>query len=349
MTARPCDDKILAMKKIKYFFAAVILAVISSCGSSPAQEEASRRLFAMDTVITVRAFGQESENAVNAAADRLIQLEKLLSVTDGNSDIGRLNRLGTSEVSAGTAHVISEALKVCESTDGALDITIYPVLREWGFTTGDMHVPDDEALSAALEKTGYENVRVEGNTVTLPDGYMLDLGSCAKGHAGDEMLAEMSALGITSALVNLGGNVQTLGTKPDGSEWAVGIANPFSPSELLGVLQIHDKAVVTSGGYQRYFTDESGNVYIHILDPKTGRPADSGLVSVTVVGDSGLMCDALSTSLFVMGRERALEYRREHGGFGLVLVTDDGRIFITGNIAESFKNSSGFPVEITDE
>ena len=270
-------------------------------------------------------------------------------MTESDSDIGTLNRLGSAAVSDDTAYVIENALGICESTGGALDITIYPVLREWGFTTGETHVPDEESVKAALLNTGYENVVTDGNTVTLPEGYMLDLGSCAKGYAGDRMLAEMSRLGISSAIVNLGGNVQTKGTKPDGSEWSVGIANPFSPNELLGVLKLHDKAVITSGGYQRYFTDEEGNVYIHILDPATGYPADSGLVSATAVGESGLLCDALSTSLFVMGRERAVSYWREHGGFDMVLVSDDGTIYITENIAGSFKNSCGFPMETINE
>ncbi len=336
------------MKKLKIFLAVLILAAVSSCGSAP-ESEAERELFAMDTIISIKAYGQRSEEAVNSAAERLNELESRFSVTDENSDIGILNTLGTANVSGDTAYVINEALNVCSSTDGALDITIYPVLREWGFTTGNMHVPSDEAVRSALSKTGYENIGISGNTVTLPEGYMLDLGSCAKGYSGDEMLAVMSELGVTSALVNLGGNVQALGSKPDGTEWSVGIANPFSPNELLGVLQIHDKSVITSGGYQRYFTDDSGNVYIHILDPHTGYPADSGLVSVTVIGDRGIMCDALSTALFVMGKDRAVGYWREKGGFDMVLVTDDGTVYITENIAGSFRNSSGFPAEIIDE
>ena len=348
LTSAAVNDKIVSMKKIKYFFAVLLLAAVSSCGAAP-QTESSRELFAMDTIISIKAYGQRSNEAVNAAADRLKELEECFSVTDENSDIGIVNTLGTANVSDDTAYVVSEALNVCESTDGALDITIYPVLREWGFTTGNMHVPTDEAVRSALEKTGYEDITVSGNTVTLPEGYMLDLGSCAKGYAGDEMLAVMSELGATSALVNLGGNVQALGSKPDGSEWSVGIANPFSPNELLGVLQIHDKSVITSGGYQRYFTDDDGDVYIHILDPHTGYPADSGLVSVTVIGDRGIMCDALSTALFVMGKERAVGYWREKGGFDMVLVTGDGTVYITEKIAGSFRNSSGFPVEIIDE
>ena len=334
------------MKKTVY---AVLAVFIMAAAGSCAPPEVSREIFAMDTLVSVKAYGNGSAEAVNAAADRMTELERLFSVTDADSDIAKLNVTGTAEVSADTAHVISEALKWCSETDGALDITIYPVLREWGFTTGETHVPTDAEITDTLTRTGYENITVSGRTVTLPEGYMLDLGSCAKGHAGSEMLKAMSECGVTSALVNLGGNVQTLGTKPDSTDWTVGVVDPFAPDILLGTIEVHDKAVVTSGGYQRFFTDDDGNVYIHILDPKTGRPAKSGLASVTVIGSDGLMCDALSTALFVMGKDRAVSFRESHRGFGMILVTDDRRIYITEDIAETFRNRSGLPAEIIYE
>ena len=334
------------MKRTGYAAALLLpLIFLCSCGV----QSASRDMFAMDTVISVQAHGNNSNAAVNAAADRIKELEKLFSVTDADSDISHINASGTAEVSGSTEYVLTEALKVCADTDGALDITIYPVLREWGFTTSEYRVPTNDEIAAALAETGYERVSVSGNTVTVPAGYMLDLGSCAKGYAGDEALAAMREAGVTSALVNLGGNVAALGTKPDGSDWSVGIANPFSPNELLGIVKVHDKSVVTSGGYQRYFTDEDGNTYIHILDPATGRPAGSGLVSVTVIGENGLLCDALSTALFVMGKDKATGYRQEHGGFGMVLVTADGRIYITDDIAGTFTNKTEMPIEVIHE
>lgn len=334
------------MKKTGYaVLTALILILACSCGTA----EASRDFFAMDTIVSVKAYGSHSEEAVNAAANRINELEHLFSVTDSSSDIALLNSSGSAKVSDDTAQVISAALELCSKTDGALDITIYPVLREWGFTTAENHVPSDAELAAALAKTGYERVTLNENTVTLPEGYMLDLGSCAKGYAGSEMIAGISEFGITSALVNLGGNVQALGAKPDGSDWTVGIADPFAPENLLGTIGVRDKAVITSGGYQRYFTDDSGNVYIHILDPKSGRPADSGLASVTVIGDDGLMCDALSTALFVMGKERAVGYWHENGGFDMILVTNDRRIFITEGISEKYADRSGLPAEIIYE
>ncbi len=347
-TAAFAKGTVTAVHRVKRICTAAAAALLF-IGSCSTDREAERTVFAMDTIVTVRAYGEHGSEAVNAAADRLTELEELLSVTAADSDIGRLNASGSAGVSADTVNVVSRALELCESTGGALDITIYPVLREWGFTTGEYRVPADAEIAAALGRTGYRAVSVDGSTVSVPAGYMLDLGSCAKGYASGEMLKKMSELGITSALVNIGGNVHALGSKPDGTDWTVGIADPFSPNELLGKLKISGCAVVTSGGYQRYFTDDDGNVYIHILDPATGRPADSGLASVTVIGGDGLLCDALSTALFVMGRERAEAYWRGNGGFEMILVTDGGRIAVTEKAADSFENVSGMPVEIIYE
>jgi thiamine biosynthesis lipoprotein len=290
----------------------------------------------MDTVISIKAYGETGEAAVNAAAERLTELERLFSVTDSASDISAVNARGSADVSDDTAYVVSEALRYCKETDGALDITVYPVLREWGFTTGNYRVPSDSEIDAALTKTGYADVTVSGSTISVPDGYMIDLGSCAKGYAGDELIKTMSQYGVTSALVNLGGNVRALGTKPDGSGFTVGIADPFSPNELTATVKIRDCSVVTSGGYQRFFTDDDGRKYIHIIDPSDGKPADSGLASVTVIGGDGLECDALSTALFVMGKEKAISYWRVHDGFDVVLISDEGDITITEGISDAF-------------
>ena len=330
-------------------FAPVMLAAVlavSSCGSS-APVISEKDLFAMDTIVSLKAYGKGGEKAVNAAADRINELERLFSVTREDSDIALIDRLGTAKVAADTENVITRALKVCESTDGALDITIFPVMLAWGFTTGSEHVPDDKELADALGKVDFRSVVVNGGTVSVPEGYMLDLGSCAKGYTADEIADVMSENGVISAIISLGGNIRALGAKPDGSDWKVGITDPFSPNELLGTVSVRDKSVVTSGGYQRYFTDNTGKKRIHIIDPATGMPAESGLASVTVIGGDGLLCDALSTALFVMGKDAALEYWRENGGFELILVTDDGVICTTGGAG--FENTSSYGTETVYE
>ena len=158
-------------------------------------------------------------------------------------------------------------------------------------------MPDQDTIDELLSAVDYRNIHLKGSSVTIEDGVQIDLGAVAKGYIGDEVADLLREQDVTSALINLGGNVQTIGTKPDGSLWRIGVRNPFADGNL-GVLQVEDMAVVTSGGYERYFTDEAGNTYWHIIDPKTGYPADSGLVSVTVAASEGKRCDALSTALF---------------------------------------------------
>ena len=164
----------------------------------------------------------------------------------------------------------------------------------------------------------YQSIQLTGDTVTVPGECQIDLGAVAKGYIGDLVADMLRERGITSVLLNLGGNVQAVGAKPDGSPWRIGVRDPLADGNL-GVLEITDQAVVTSGGYERYFTDADGSVYWHILDPQTGYPARNGLISVTVVSSEGKKSDALSTALFVMGTEGAAEYWRTHGSFEMLL------------------------------
>lgn len=196
-------------------------------------------------------------------------------------------------------------------------------------------MPSDDEITELLKNVGYERIRQEDTTVQLESGMMLDLGAVGKGYAGDLAAQVLKDNGITSALLDLGGNIQAVGTKPDGSPWRLGLRDPFSGG-TLGVLEISNMAVVTSGNYERYFIGEDGKQYGHIIDPATGHPAETGLASVTVITEEGCLCDALSTSFFVMGADRAVEYWRQHQNFDMLLITEDGEIFLTDGIAETF-------------
>lgn len=333
------------MKKVRIFVLAAALLLLTACSGNGFSRVQSG-FFSMDTYMEITVYASKGEAAIASCKDEIYRLEALLSVTDENSDIGRVNAAGSAAVSADTAEIIKCAIQTGEETNGALDITVYPVLKAWGFTTGDCAVPDAETLDALLQNVDCTQIRLEGGTVTVPAGVQLDLGALAKGYASDKAAEILRENGITSALINLGGNIMTVGSNPDGSPWRIGIRNPFSLDENIGVIEIADKAVVTSGGYERCFTAEDGETYHHIIDPSTGAPARSGLVSVTIIGGSGMMCDALSTALFVMGAERAEEYYREKGDFDMILVTEDGEIFITEGIADSFTDLAGLPVTV---
>ena len=319
------------VKRVFAFLLAPLLLLPYGC--APAQP-LERTFFAMDTVMTLRLYQGGDGSLLYRAEARVRELEAQWSVTEENSEICALNRGGRAELSPETAELLGAALDMCRRTDGALDISTYPVLRAWGFTTGEYSVPGGEAIAALLPLVDYGRVALEAGAAALPPGMEIDLGSVAKGYTGDALAALLKQGGADSALLDLGGNIQAVGSKPDGSPWRVAIRDPAGDGNI-GVVEVADQAVVTSGGYERYF-EEDGVRYWHIIDPKTGAPARSGLASVTVVGESGLLCDGLSTALFVMGREGALEHWRQHRDFEAVLVSEDGSVTITAGLEERF-------------
>ena len=324
---------------------ALLLAGILTGCSAPAEEmqqPVERSLFAMNTYMTFTAYGEDAQAALQEAEECIQQVEGLWSVTDEDSEIYQANHSGGQPVTVSeeTAEIISFALEMAQRTGGALDPTIYPVLTAWGFTTDSKQVPSQQQIAQLLEQVGYDRIQLNGTELTVPDGMELDLGAVGKGYTADLVTEILRRHGVTSALISLGGNIQAIGSRPDGSDWRLGIRAPWE-SGNLGVLTVSDAAVVTSGGYENYFDDEQGNIYWHILDPSTGYPAASGLQSVTIVGREGKMCDALSTALFVMGAQSAEQYWRENGGFEMLLVTDSGEILITEGIAENFTLNEG--------
>ena len=326
----------------------LLLTALSGCGRTNLEaQEAENSFFAMNTYMTFTAYGEQAEDALVDARVRVEEVEALWSVTDEGSEIYRANHSGGEpvNVSEETAELVSFALEMAEKTEGALEPTIYPVLRAWGFTTDTKQVPSQEEIDALLEDVGHEKITLDGTLLTVPEGMELDLGAVGKGYAGDLAAEAVRARGIECAILSLGGNIQAVGSRPDGTDWRVGLRSPWEDG-TLGVLRVSDQAVVTSGGYENYFEDKDGNVYWHILDPETGYPAKSGLLSVTIICPQGRMGDALSTALFVMGPQKAEEYWRENGDFEMILVTEEGEILITEGVADRFTLSEGRTEEI---
>lgn len=255
-----------------------------------------------------------------------------------DSDVTKINENGSGEVSEETAFIMNRAMQVSKETKGAFDITIYPVMELWGFTTKNYRVPESSEIADVLKHVSYTNVEVNGQQVTLSDGASIDLGGIAKGYTSLRVIQIMKDCGIEHAIINLGGNVQVLGTKTDGSDWRVAIQNPDSESSYLGVLSTADKAVITSGGYERYF-EQDGQVYHHIIDPQTGYPSESDLTSVTIVCSDGTTADALSTALFVMGFDGAKELYRS-GSLDFEMILYDGiKVYVSEGIADSFSTN----------
>ena len=328
------------MKRIGFYCSMCILILsISGCSWKQSKEltEHSEAFFAMDTYMTFTAYGADAEPALLAAEDKIKELEDLWSVTNQNSDVYAVNHSDGKAVTVNknTAELCSFAMTMAEKTNGALEPTIYPVLTAWGFTTGENRIPSETELAALLEKVGHEKVKLEDGQIRIEAGSMIDFGAVGKGYAGDEAAQILRERGITSALLDIGGNIQAIGTKPDGSNWRIGLKDPFSGG-VLGILQVSDEAVVTSGNYERFFTGEDGKVYGHIIDPLTGYPVENGFASVSVIAGEGKLCDALSTSLFVMGLERAQDYWRQHREFEMILVMQDGNIYLTEGVRDRF-------------
>lgn len=340
------------MKKITTL---LFLFLITLCGcansaesSSEDTKEYSRDIFAMDTYMYLKAYGEHADTALGYSSEQILSLEELFSVTSEKSDIWAINHSNGEPVSVSddTIAVLNKAIEIGGKTNGALDVTIYPLLTEWGFTTDTQQVPTDDIIADKLKLIDYAKISVKGNTVQLPDNMQIDFGALAKGYTSDCVTEILKENGVKSALVNLGGNVHAVGTKPDGTLWKVGVQNPFSPSEQVCILEIADKAVITSGNYERFFTDENGRKYWHILDSADGFPADNGLVSVTIVGENGLLCDALSTALFVLGTDKAIDYWRNSADFEMILITDDEKIIYSEGLSDFINFTVSYETEV---
>ncbi|MCD8007714.1 MAG: FAD:protein FMN transferase, partial [Clostridiales bacterium] len=301
------------MKKCKLLLCCLLSALLlTGCAAGTvevdpeAEESSTQYLDAMDTFMTLTAYGSNRDDALDAAVEEIQRLEALYTVGSEDSEVSQLNRDGTAVLSEDTAALIERALELYDSTDAAFDITVYPLMELWGFTTQDYQVPEAGDIQSALALVGADRVTYDSSTstVTLGEGQSIDLGGIAKGYTSQRIMELFEEVGVTSAMVSLGGNIQCLGTKPDGSLWRVGIQDPVgSEGAIVAVIEVEDQAVITSGSYERYFTDEAtGETYHHIIDPTTGYPADSGLISVTIVAAAGALGGGVSARRGVRGR-----------------------------------------------
>ena len=300
--------------------------------------------FGMGTLMAHQLHGASAQDCLAAARAELTRLEELLSRFIPSSDVSRINRsagVGSEQVSADTLAVLERARLAAARCGGCFDPTIGPLVDLWNIR-GENFVPPAEAdIRAALAMVDYRDLRLvasESTAALRRSGQSIDLVGIGKGYAGDVLMALYSASGIDSALSNLGGNVIAWGSKPDSSPWQVGIRHPRREGALIGALGVMDCAVVTSGDDQRYRVDSRGNRYHHILDPRTGCPARSGLLSVTVTAESALDADAYATALFVAGLERGLELLRGQPGIEAVFVDEDLRVFVTAGLEGDFQS-----------
>ncbi|MDD3339988.1 MAG: FAD:protein FMN transferase [Lachnospiraceae bacterium] len=300
------------MKKVICYLLAMLLPVlaVTGCGAKTTSEEqlVSKSGFYFDTSISLQIYSEQGEALLEKCFSLCAELEKTFSRTLETSELYKVNHRSsdTVEVSDDLAKVIRVGLDYGDLSDGVLDITIAPVTDLWDFKSQEHHLPAEADIQAALAKVDYKKVHLDGTTLTFdsPDT-MLDLGAVAKGYCADRLKEYLTSQGVKSGLINLGGNVLTLGSKPDGSDWNVGIQKPFADRGVVErTVSVTDKSVVSSGIYERYF-ELDGVLYHHVLDPATGYPVKTDLAETTIVTDASVYGDAMSTICLLKGKDGA--------------------------------------------
>lgn len=338
-------DKWIKYKGILQLFLCLLVMsfsfLLTSCKTEVNSEAAE--FFVFDTVVDITAYGENAKEAINAVREELYWYDALLSATNETSDIYKLNSNQTGQVSDETAEIIDKSLKISEISDGCLDITIYPISELWGFTGGNYRVPEKSEIEEALNFVGYNKISLQEETVVKEEpNVKIDLGAVAKGYIGDKAAEAVKNAGCDSAILSIGGNVVAVGKKPDGEDFNIGVAWTDGKG-ICATIPLSDISAVTSGTYQRNFT-ENGVFYHHIIDPKTGYPAESDVGSVTIFSNDGLAADGLSTAFFVMGSEKAVEFYESEkylqlgiDSLDFMIIKNDGTCIVTENIYKNIK------------
>ncbi len=301
------------------FILAVILCAVYFQLSKPH----SYTFYAFDTFVNLTLYGKNADAVADNAEKLIIKLENELSLYRSGSITDKINSADVGEaveVSAEYAGILRTALNVSEKSGGAFDITIRPLSMLWD-VKNRTSPPSDDEIAVAKKLVGYENLILTENTVTKQSDLKIDLGGIAKGYAADKLKELLVSSGIKKGIINMGGNVCTIGSKNKTEGWNIGICNPSDPSQVICSTKASDMSVVTSGGYQRYF-EYSGRKYHHIISPHTGYPADSSLASVSVICESSMLGDALSTAAFVLGKEEGETLIKSFAAKGIIIFSD---------------------------
>ncbi|MBR2474308.1 MAG: FAD:protein FMN transferase [Clostridia bacterium] len=321
------------MKRLAAILLLVAFAIsFCSCGDGKSEKE----IFAMDTYMRLTVYGKDADSALEKAAEKITELDGRFSVSSVTGELETLISDGKlNSPSAELIEMLTCAKILYERTGGAYDITAYALSQLWKKCESEGRAPTESEISEARALVGMDKISFDKSQVLLNGVRGIDLGSIAKGYAGREAASVLKSEGVSGGILTLGGNVVTFGEKPDGKPFKIGITDPNAPETVCGYVTVGASNVVTSGKYNRNFTVD-GRVYHHILDVKTGYPCENGIASVTVICDDGMWADALSTALFLIGKDAALEYYRTYGGFEAVIITDSGEITVTDGLTGSF-------------
>ncbi len=322
-------------------FVIVLIYTLSGCSNTDRlnrEQPFERNDFIMGTIVSQRIYGKNAEKAAVKVVERLKEIEESMTVNAPGGEINKLNEnSGKSKVilSSDSYHVLKTGVKYSVLTDGAFDVTIGPLVKLWGIYSEHPRIPAQAEIERVKELVDYRDIifnEANRGVMLKKAGQMADLGGIAKGFGGDEAIRIYRDWGIKSAYVNLGGNIVALGNKPDGSKWRVGIQDPRGlQGAYIAIIPVADKTVVTSGDYERYF-EEGGVRYHHILDPRSGYPARTKLISSTIIADKSIDADALSTSVFVMGLDKGMEFVEGIKGVEALFVDENRKIYVTDGL-----------------
>jgi thiamine biosynthesis lipoprotein len=336
----------------------IVLAAIGLAGC--AQKEATEvvetpskpsyiedHAFQLDTIITIKLYGEEDSSLIDDSFSRIEELEKMLSVHLEGSDLAKVREeagYSAVKVHPETMEVMEAAIQYAEFSEGLFDPTAGPLIELWGIDPPEGHVATEDELAEILPLIDYQKVLVDGEagTIYLQDEKMIaDLGAIAKGFIADKVKEQLVDAGVTSGIINLGGNVLLVGGKPDGSDFRIGVQDPDSlRGEYLGIVSLKDESIVTSGDYERFF-EADGKKYHHILDPYTGFPAENSLRSVTIISPNSTDGDALSTTCFLLGLDKGIKLIRRMPSIDAIFVTeDDQMIFSSQDLLDRYQSTN---------
>ena len=332
-------------KLICLVLCAAMTLPLAGCGDAA---EKQKQVYAMNTMFTLTAYGKKAAAGINAAEASIIAIDAMSDPDVETSTCYLLNHAGGQQVniSGQVAEMLVDAREIYERTGGAYDLTVYPLVQLWGFDHGRYYIPSQEEISEDLALLCMKDMTISKfptsgtYAVSFPEYGQLSFASCARGCAAKYAIDAMRKNGVESGLVTLAGNIQTLGKKPDGNNWSVGITDPKNPSGYLGILSVGEAAIVTTGSYQNYMP--SNPSYHHIINTSTGYPTSNGLLSATIICEDGTYADCLSTAMYALGQTRALNYWRKYGGFEMILITESGNVVCTSGLLEEFDLKNDF-------
>lgn len=330
------------MKKSKKFIIVIPLVVVLICLGIIKFNENSREcfknIFLMDTIIDLKYYGKNSEKAMNESINKLREIDNNMSLSKSDSEIVKINNNAgkrSVKVSDGFLNVINKAIYYGRLSDGAFDISIRPVDKLWGIGTKNERIPKEKEIKENLKFVNYKNIETDNfnKTVFLRNKNMaIDLGGIAKGYAADELVKILKENNIKSGLINLGGNIYAYKKDKNDKPFNIGIQDPKEENgQTFAIIKVKNKSVVTSGNYERYFI-KNGKRYHHIMDPKTGAPSESGIISSTIISDKSIDGDALSTATFILGVKKGMELINSLSGVEAIFVTNDNKVYTSSGL-----------------